>query len=132
LFNKRRELAVGYSRWSFLFNAIIEQNDLMELNLTGRAYTWSNDHMNPTFEKLDRFLVSPEWEEQYPLSIVTAMDRGLSDHAPVLLDTGNKTPTNIPFRFENAWMQGEDFVQIVEKSWNGPINVMGSIQIWQC
>jgi hypothetical protein len=88
--------------------------------------------MNPTFEKLDRFLVSPEWEEQYPLSIVTAMDRSLSDHAPLLLDTGNKTPTNIPFRFQNVWMQREDFVQIVEKSWNGPINVMGSIQIWQC
>jgi hypothetical protein len=51
----RKKKAVGYSHWSFLFNAVIEQNDLMELNLTGRAYTWSNDHMNPTFENWTGF-----------------------------------------------------------------------------
>jgi hypothetical protein len=88
--------------------------------------------MNPTFEKLDRFLVSPEWEEQYPLSIVTAMDRGLYNHASLWLDTGNKTPRNIPFRFENAWMQRGDFIQVVEKSRNEPVNMTGSIHVWQC
>ncbi|PWZ06939.1 hypothetical protein Zm00014a_024860 [Zea mays] len=55
----------GTNKWSFLFNAIIEQHGLIELDLVGRQYTWSNNRLDPTFEKLDRFLVSPEWDLAY-------------------------------------------------------------------
>ena len=42
--------------WSFLFNAILEQAGVRELDMNGRKFTWGNYMQNPTFEKLDRVL----------------------------------------------------------------------------
>lgn len=44
----------GCSRWSFLFNAVIESCGLKELELSGRKFTWANKLEDPTYEKLDR------------------------------------------------------------------------------
>lgn len=53
------------NKWSFLFNVIIEQCGLIELDLVGRQFTWSNNWLDPTFEKLGRFLASPKWDLIY-------------------------------------------------------------------
>ncbi|XP_062193487.1 uncharacterized protein LOC133896859 [Phragmites australis] len=74
-------------RWPFLFNAIIESLDLREIVLSGRQFTWANSLENPTYEKLDRILVSTEWEQKYPLCTVQALSRDISDHTPLLLDS---------------------------------------------
>jgi hypothetical protein len=50
------------SRWPFIFNDIIESLDLRSLALSGRQFTWENRRDTPTYEKLDRILVSTEWE----------------------------------------------------------------------
>jgi len=70
-------------RWPFLFNAVIDSFDLREIELTGRQFTWANSLSDPTFEKLDRVLMTTEWEFKYPLVTVHALDRGVSDHAPL-------------------------------------------------
>jgi hypothetical protein len=57
-------------RWPFLFNAIIDGLDLRELEMSGRKYTSANSLPNPTYEKLDRVLVSTEWEQHCPLVTV--------------------------------------------------------------
>ena len=49
-------------RWPSLFNAVINSLDLKELELIGRNYTWANSLPEPTFERLDRVLVSTDWE----------------------------------------------------------------------
>ena len=51
------------------FNTVIETMDLQEIEMTGRQYTWANDLDPPTYEKLDRILMSTEWE---------AISKGLS------------------------------------------------------
>jgi len=38
--------------------------------MSGRQYTWVGPEDCPTFEKLDRVLVSTEWESQFPLTTV--------------------------------------------------------------
>jgi hypothetical protein len=48
--------------WPFIFNEIIDSLDLRELGLSSCQYTWANRRQTPTFEKLDRILVSVEWE----------------------------------------------------------------------
>jgi exonuclease III len=50
----------GLNKWSSLFNSIIDQHGLVEFDLKNRLYTWSNNRSDPTFEKLDRFLASPD------------------------------------------------------------------------
>ncbi|WVZ85036.1 hypothetical protein U9M48_031999, partial [Paspalum notatum var. saurae] len=75
-------------RWPFLFNACIDNLDLRELDLSSRRFSWSNSVEVPTFERLDRVLVSTEWEQKFPLATVHALSRDISDHTPLLLDSG--------------------------------------------
>jgi endonuclease/exonuclease/phosphatase family metal-dependent hydrolase len=72
-------------KWPAIFNAVIESLDLREIVMTGRQYTWAGPGNNPTFEKLDRVLVSTDWEIQFPLSKVEPRDRNISDHTPWFL-----------------------------------------------
>lgn len=88
--------------WSFLFNVILKQAGLRELEMQGRKFTWGNNMPSPTYEKLDRILCSVNWEENYPLSMVTALVREKSDHTPLLMDTGDVPKTDPFFRFENS------------------------------
>jgi hypothetical protein len=67
---------------------VIDSFYLREIDLSGRQFTWANPMVNPTYEKLDRFLMTIEWEFKYPLVSVQALDKGVSDHTPLLLDTG--------------------------------------------
>jgi hypothetical protein len=50
-------------------------HDLIELDLSGRLYTWSNNRNPPMYEKLDRFLVSPEWDLHYNNVNVSGLSR---------------------------------------------------------
>ena len=119
-------------RWPFLFNAVIDSFDLREIELTGRQFTWANSLRDPTFEKLDRVLMSTEWEFKYPMVTVHALDRGVSDHAPLLLDTGNSsfTGNSKQFKMELSWLSHEDFRERVAEIWNKPVNGQNAVQRW--
>jgi hypothetical protein len=41
---------------NFLFNDFIRSNNLTELHIKGRKYSWSNMQEDPLFEQLDWFL----------------------------------------------------------------------------
>lgn len=79
----------------FSFNTIIQHHDLIELELSNRMFTWSNNRANPTFEKLDRFFVSHDWDLSYMNSLVKGLNRDLSDHVPLMLCVG-KDIVNTP------------------------------------
>jgi hypothetical protein len=117
-------------RWPFLFNAVIDSFDLQEIDLTGRQFTWANSLPKPTYERLDRALMSTEWEFKYPLVSLQALDRGVSDHTPLLLDTG--TPAfkgnGKHFKFELSWFTHEDFTDRVIKIWNRSVKGRNSVQ----
>jgi hypothetical protein len=70
--------------------------------MSGRKYTWANNMTVPTFEKLDRILLTTEWEEKFSLSMVQALPRGISDPTPLLLKSGGNTSRAIQpqFKFE--------------------------------
>ena len=60
--------------------------------MMGRKYTWANYAEVPTIKKLDRILVTTEWEQKFPLASVQALTREISNHTPLLLDAG--TPSH--------------------------------------
>jgi hypothetical protein len=68
----------GLNKWSSLFNSIIDQHGLVEFDLKNRLYTWSNNRSDPTFEKLDRFLASPDWDLAYNNISVLGLNRSFS------------------------------------------------------
>jgi hypothetical protein len=93
--------------------------NLKEIQLTGRKYTWANNLAVPTFEKLDRILVTTEWEEKYPLTTVQALTRGVSDHTPILLNSGEASSmtTQPMFKFELGWLLRDGFMDLVRDIW---------------
>jgi hypothetical protein len=113
----------GMSKWNTIFNIIIENNNLMDINLSNRKYTWCNDHVIPTYTKLDRFLVSVSWMDKYPLSNVMAMPREMSDHTPLILDIGESKERSVgQCKFELSWLTKEDIMEVVRPIWDVDAN----------
>jgi hypothetical protein len=103
---------------AFLFNAVIDDLDLRELEMMGRKYTWANNLTSPTFEKLDCVLITTKWEEN-PLSIVRALTRDISDHIPLLLNTGEPNANTQPmFKFKLGWLLRDGFIDMIREIWS--------------
>jgi hypothetical protein len=85
-----------------MFNNVIDGLNLQELELLWRRFTWANSMENPTYEKLDTIPMSTEWEQKFSLSNIMALSRDISNHTPLLLNTGRNTSMNIQhlFKFE--------------------------------
>jgi hypothetical protein len=73
---------------SHLFNSIIHTLGLTKIYMHGSKYTWSNNHAGPTLEKLDRILMSADWEDLFPLITLRKLVREFFDHNALLLDSG--------------------------------------------
>jgi hypothetical protein len=87
----------------------------------GGQYTWSNKQASPTLEKLDRILMTLDWEDMFPLVSVRKLVRDISDHNALLLDTGTQSSIankSREFRFDISWFKHDDFLPLVEKIWN--------------
>lgn len=61
------------------FNAIIHAYELREITMNGGKYTWSNNQTIPTLEKLDRVLMSKDWEDIFPNAVINKLPREVSD-----------------------------------------------------
>jgi hypothetical protein len=120
-------------RWPFLFNAVIDGLDLREIEMSGRKYTWANSRMIPTYEKLDRVLVSSEWEQKFLLATVVALSREISDHMLLLLDTGEKGvgKDKNAFKFELGWLLKDGFFELGSEVWHKERNGNFPMQRWQ-
>jgi len=120
-------------RWPFFFNAIIDSLDLRELDLSNRKFTSANSREIPIYERLDRILVSTEWESKFRLATVQALTREISDHTPLLLDTCNGTHGNKQsgFKFELSWLLRDDFYELVVDVWKKEMRGRTPLQHWQ-
>ena len=78
------------------FSEFIEDLNLIDLPLEGGSYSWSSGSDQPSMSRIDKVLVSHDWEEHYPDVIQQILSRPVSNHFPILLARGKS-----PFRFEN-------------------------------
>lgn len=84
--------------------------------MSGGMYTWSNNHEVPILEKLDRILVSKDWEDLFPQAWVRKLHREVSDHNPLILSSSTQSHVKkIEFRFELTWLSNPDFILAVGK-----------------
>jgi endonuclease/exonuclease/phosphatase family metal-dependent hydrolase len=68
------------------------------------ALTWSISNDPPMWSRIDRFLVSPGWEAQFPGVSQKRLSRLYSDHFPILLDCGDVSRGSKRFKFKNMWL----------------------------
>lgn len=77
-----------------------------------------NDWDVSTWSRIDRFLVSPEWEAQFSGVSHRRLPTLFSDHFLILLDCGDFHGGSRPFKFENMWLKSEAFVDKVKQWWD--------------
>jgi hypothetical protein len=100
------------------FSDFISKLGLLDLPLTGGSFTWSNNQVPSSMFRIDRFLVSPLWEEHFPDLLQRHLPRPVSDHFPLLLDCGGLTRGSGYFKFENMWLKVEGFAELVKQWWD--------------
>jgi len=102
---------------SGVFNSIIHFFELRELIMSGGMFTWSNNQDPPTLEKLDKILISKDWEDFFPHAIVKKLPE-ISVHNPLIISCG--TPKNLPpiqFKFDLNWLNNrEDLDKTLQSS----------------
>jgi hypothetical protein len=101
--------------------------------MSWHKFTWANNLASPTFEKLDRVLVTTEWEEKFPLAMVRALTREISDHAPLLLNTAESTYAHKhhTFKFELGWLLRDGFLDMIRDLWPNTTTGATPIKRWQ-
>jgi predicted secreted Zn-dependent protease len=73
------------------------------------------------------------WEHNYPLSTVDPRDRNISDHTPLILNTGasthqNRQPT---FKFEMGWLTRDGFFDMVADICQSECRSYSTLERWQ-
>jgi exonuclease III len=91
--------------------------ELRDLYMHGRKFTWSNERELPTMTRIDRALVSIDWDLQYPDVLMQALSSTLSDHAPLHISLSAALRPKRRFRFELFWLKIEGFDHAVKEAW---------------
>ncbi|RVW29476.1 hypothetical protein CK203_093707 [Vitis vinifera] len=123
-----QKLAVGEADYLLQmrrFSEIMEDLELRDLPLQGGSFTWKGGLNNQSHSRLDRFLISNEWEDHFSGSVQYVLPKPTSDHFPILLDGGGVRSGPMPFRFENMWLKEEGFKEKMQGWWVG-LNCSGS------
>lgn len=98
----------------------INDSALLDLDLKGASYTWSNRHVGDALiqVKLDHALLNPKWLVHYSCSL-SSLTRLGSNHFPLALSMdllGGKK--NFPFRFEKMWTCHPNLGSLVKDWWS--------------
>jgi hypothetical protein len=76
----------------------------------------------PLLEQLDWFFTSANWTINFPKTEVLPLAKITSDHIPCKVMISTCIPKASLFRFENFWVQQNDFQEIVSDCWmNTPV-----------
>jgi endonuclease/exonuclease/phosphatase family metal-dependent hydrolase len=67
------------------FREFVNEQELRECFMHGRTFTWSNERRRPTMTKIDRALLSVDWDLMFPDAMLQAITSSVSDHAPLHL-----------------------------------------------
>ena len=99
------------------FNEILNELGLRDLPLQRGPFTWRGGHNNQRMSRLDRFLVTADWESQFSNATQSTLPRPVSDHCPVMLNSDGIKSGPSPFRFENMWLKFEGFKDLLRDWW---------------
>jgi exonuclease III len=113
-------------KWCEKFNEWIDKSNLLEINLLGRCFTWSNNQENATMSHIDRVFCTTDFDAKFPLARARALPKNTSDHVPILLEVGHDGKAkNSRFKLEKWCLQHSEFKEIVKHVWSAQLGVGG-------
>lgn len=80
------------------FNSFINDGQLLEYRMGGRKFTYFSS-AGAKLSKIDRIMVSHEFQSSWPYASLIALPREKSDHSPVILKTMNNGLVLFPSGF---------------------------------
>ena len=83
----------------FKFSDFIAKHSHIDLPLVEGEYTWFRDSNSPSMSRLDRVLMTADWEEHFLDVTQRTLSRVVSDHCPLLVEAGGMSRGKSPFRF---------------------------------
>ncbi|XP_049414636.1 uncharacterized protein LOC125877362 [Solanum stenotomum] len=92
------------------FLDFIEDLELIDLPLEGGTQTWFRGDTNNIASRIDRIIFTTEWSEQFSKIKQAALQRLTSDHVPIALHCGPWDLNKSYFKFENWWLNTEEFI----------------------
>ena len=104
--------------------------ELDDMPLSGPLFTWINRRVGDQFvaRKLDRSLHNESALDAFPCAVTEALNPGLSDHCPLIVNLNNSMDTRpkrkCPFKFFKFWADHPAFLDLVKESWD--IDVYGT------
>ncbi|RVX05586.1 hypothetical protein CK203_027280 [Vitis vinifera] len=96
------------------FTKVIDDLQLRDLPLLGGSFTWSGGLNNKALSRLDRVLVSKEWEGHFSGVMQCILPRPVSNHSLILLDVGGLRRGPSPLGLKNMWLKEEGFKDLGE------------------
>ena len=113
------------------FNSWIDDCGLIDMNLIGRKYTWTNNQDEVILSHIDMIFCTTNFNLIFPLATCKALPRSPSDHTPLLWEDGEDQDIGKPkFRFEKWWLKQSQFADLVKNCWDRACS--GSpMEIWQ-
>ena len=99
--------------------------ELRDYPLQGGPFTWRGGLNNQSQSRLDRFLVTDEWDRMFNGAMQGILARPVFDHSPILLEGGGLKRGPSPFRFENMWLEEKGFMDQMKRRW-GNLTFTGS------
>jgi hypothetical protein len=107
-------------KFSRIFNSLIHLNELREVYVGGGQFTWTNNQKHPTLEKLDRIMMTGEWEKMFPTIQAYKAPREIFYHNPLILATRQPPKNRRDFRFETGWLKNNECMQRIQQIWEQP------------
>ncbi|RVX11941.1 hypothetical protein CK203_009552 [Vitis vinifera] len=105
LFQQERSSQRRISSAMRRFADVVDDLELVDLSQQGREFTWNGGLNNQAWARLDRFLVSPTWLDQFSGVTQSRLSRPIYDHFPIVLEGDGIRRGTTPFRFENMWLK---------------------------
>jgi hypothetical protein len=94
----------------------LQELELAELHLFRWHYTWNNERVCPTLERIDRMFTCLSWTDLSPHHNLRALSTSASDHAPLMLVTNVNSQIFRRFKFESIWLKLPGYLP-VEAGW---------------
>ncbi|KAK3219978.1 hypothetical protein Dsin_013948 [Dipteronia sinensis] len=106
-----------FNKWSGrAFNNFILQAKVVDIPMQGAVFTWSNNRVEGSWARLDRFLVSPIMLSWFPNMMQTGHPRTISDHGAITLCVLKADWGPRPFRIDIAWLKDKELMAEVKKN----------------
>jgi hypothetical protein len=102
------------------FRRMVAALELQDMHLHGQCFTWSNERDNPTLMRLDRVLISVDWDEKFPNAHLRGLGTDASDHCALMLQINVGQMSKDRFHFELYWPKFDDYDDVISQAWQRP------------